>query len=70
MSEEGYGKEVDWWSIGCIIYELVTGLPPFSFDDRDLSKLYKKIINTNPEFPSYLSEECKDIICRLLEKDP
>lgn len=25
----GHGKPVDWWTLGCIIYEMITGLPPY-----------------------------------------
>jgi serum/glucocorticoid-regulated kinase 2 len=29
LAKEGYGKSVDWWALGCFIYELLTGLPPY-----------------------------------------
>jgi serine/threonine protein kinase len=30
--EAGYGVEVDWWSIGCLFFDMVCGYPPFSGD--------------------------------------
>ena len=32
---QGYGKLVDWWSVGCLMFEMMTGYPPFSSDDRE-----------------------------------
>ena len=29
LKKTGYGKEVDWWSLGCVIYESLMGFPPF-----------------------------------------
>lgn len=29
INREGHGKCVDWWCLGCLIYEMVTGYPPF-----------------------------------------
>jgi serine/threonine protein kinase len=31
---KGYGKSVDFWALGCFIFELVTGRPPFQSDSK------------------------------------
>ena len=36
-----YGKECDWWSFGVLLYEMITGSPPFYSTDR--KELFKKI---------------------------
>ena len=37
----GHGKAVDWWTLGSLIYEMLTGLPPFYTQDRE--KLFEAI---------------------------
>ena len=65
---EGYGQTVDWWSLGCFIYELVTGFPPFSGNTKE--ELKKKILNEQPKITNAYSPEFRDIISKLLTKDP
>lgn len=38
----GHGKEVDWWCLGCLIHEMVTGFPPFQNENR--MKLFEEIL--------------------------
>ncbi len=60
LAREGYGKAVDWWSFGSILYEMLTGVPPFYEQDRE--KLFKSIKDEEPEYPAELSDGCKDLL--------
>lgn len=34
LLKQGHGKAVDWWTLGCIIFEMVTGMPPYYSNQR------------------------------------
>lgn len=63
-----YGKAVDWWTLGSIIYEMLVGAPPFYVESRP--ELFEKIKYDVPKIPSQLSQNAKNLIEGLLKKDP
>jgi serum/glucocorticoid-regulated kinase 2 len=63
-----YGKAVDWWTVGSIIYEMLVGAPPFYVENRQ--ELFERIKFDTPKYPSSLSPNAKGLIEALLKKDP
>ena len=61
---------VDIWSSGIVLYGMVCGFLPFEDDSNDNEILYKKIISGKFSFPPWLSENCKDLIKKILTTDP
>ena len=70
ITMEGHDKMADWWSFGILLFEMLCGLPPFYVENLD--KMYELIKNSSVKFPRRitLSEEAKDVIRKLLEKNP
>ena len=69
------GLLVDIWSTGIILFAMVCGYLPFEVyhfypQDKNNSKLYKKIVECNLELPNFVSEKTKDMIKRLLTVNP
>ena len=64
----GHGKAVDWWSLGTLIFEMLTGLPPFY--SRNVNHMYDKILRSELRCPSYLPTDVTTLIQGLLIRDP
>nr|KAJ3420464.1 camp-dependent protein kinase catalytic subunit [Polyrhizophydium stewartii] len=67
IQSKGYGRAVDWWALGVLIYEMLAGHPPFY--DEDHFKLYEKILQCKLRFPPHFDPNAKDLVKRLLSPD-
>ena len=68
----GHDEHVDIWCLGVLLFELLTGTPPFIGQNRVL--LMKNIINVNISWPSPprlpIDPDAKDLISKILKKKP
>lgn len=68
VKREGHTKSIDWYILGAILYEMLSGEPPYYHPTREI--LYKNIKSAPLRFKSSISEEAKDLISKLLIRNP
>lgn len=68
----GHDLAVDWWSVGVLTYELLTGASPFTVVEQQNSQsdISRRIQKVDPVLPPTLGENVKDFILKMLHKDP
>ena len=64
---KGHGLSVDWWAFGVLLYEMISGIDPFS-DDEPL-KIYENILAGKIKFSSDFDDSSKSLIKHLLEPE-
>ena len=67
LTRTGYGKGVDWWALGALCFEMVSGRPPFQA--RAQKDLDRKIMSEKFSAPPYLQANTHSLLKGLLEKD-
>ena len=68
LKGENYGKPSDCWSYGALLYDLLTGHPPW--EHKNEKRLREMIINQKFKLPSFLTSNCHSFLKKLLVKDP
>lgn len=67
IKSQGYNKAVDYWSLGVLSYEMITGISPFDSDNKEV--VYKKILSKELNLKGLLSFMASDVIDKLLTID-
>ena len=68
INDEGHDKNVDWWSFGILVYEMMAGRPPFYTSNHQ--KMYELITRGKLAFPTAFSADAKDFLKKILVQDP
>ncbi|CDS07382.1 hypothetical protein LRAMOSA01331 [Lichtheimia ramosa] len=68
LMEMHYDKCVDWWSLGILMYEMLTGDTPFRASNK--KKTLDAIRKKKPQIPNYVTSDAKDMLNKFLRKNP
>ncbi|RHZ65053.1 hypothetical protein Glove_319g64 [Diversispora epigaea] len=68
LLEQRYGRAVDWWAFGVLIYEMLLGQSPFRGDDED--EIFDAILEDEILYPINMSRDSVSILQKLLTRDP
>ena len=68
LKKQGHGKAVDWYLLGVLLYEMLTGVTPYY--DKNRNVLFYNIEQGRLLIPSYVSENAKSLLIGLLQRDP
>jgi len=68
LEDNNYGRAVDWWGLGVVMYEMMCGRLPFYHQDHE--RLLEHTLIEEIRSPRPLSPEAKSLLAGLLKKDP
>jgi serine/threonine protein kinase len=67
LNRTGHGTGVDWWALGMVLYEMLTGMPPWYTKEREV--LFERVRRSPLEFPKHVSPNAKSLIQGFLVRD-
>lgn len=68
LSDKSCSPSTDLWALGCIVYQMISGLPPFRASNEYLT--FQKILKLKYEFPDGFNPVVRDLVENLLVLDP
>jgi serine/threonine protein kinase len=68
LNKQGHGTAVDIWGVGMVLFEFLTGLPPWY--SRDRAVLFKQLRSAPLQIPEYISDEAASLLRGLLQRNP
>ncbi|CAG2208563.1 PRKCE [Mytilus edulis] len=68
LQELEYDASVDWWALGVLMYEMMSGQPPFEADNEE--DLFESILHDDVLYPVWLSREAVAILKGFMTKNP
>ena len=63
-----YDSSIDWWTLGCLVYEMLVGCSPFR--SADMAILVQQIIKCRYKLPAHVPTQASSLIRQLLTADP
>ncbi|KIJ54841.1 hypothetical protein M422DRAFT_24731 [Sphaerobolus stellatus SS14] len=68
LLEQRYGRAVDWWAFGVLMYEMLLGQSPFRGDDED--EIFDAILEDEPLYPITMPRDAVSVLQKLLTREP
>lgn len=68
LAEQRYGRAVDWWAFGVLIYQMLLGQSPFRGEDED--EIFDAILSDEVLYPLHMPRDSVDILKKLLTREP
>ncbi|CAI5741713.1 unnamed protein product [Hyaloperonospora brassicae] len=68
IENKPHDENVDVWTLGILMYEFLTGAPPF--ETENAKETYRRIAHVDLKFPSFVSSEARDLLIKILRHDP
>lgn len=68
LMDKRYGRAVDWWAFGVLIYQMLLQQSPFRGEDED--EIYDAILADEPLYPIHMPRDSVSILQKLLTREP